>query len=149
MLGLQVDRPWLCAIGHFFQPTSLACLEGQHRPAVPWGTWRDRCGGCCRSRSRGRSRSHPGEQSELQLPFSYTTDKPWSSPVSAGAAEATAVPTCAAKTRKPHGENFAICTLGSTQRAPEVRVPAIPLTLETGFSEVILQPTFLLHHPAE
>lgn len=46
------------------------------------------------------------------------------------------------------GENFAICPLGSTQRAPEIPVPPTPLTLETGFSEVILQPTVLLRHPA-
>lgn len=46
------------------------------------------------------------------------------------------------------GDNFAICPLGSTQRAPEISVPSTPLTLETGFSEVILQPTFLLRHPA-
>ena len=144
--GLRGYQP-LHAISPFLKPTPQACLEGGDRPALPWGGWKDRCGGWCRSRSQDRS--HPGERSELQPPFSYTTDKPWSSPASAGAAQATAVPTCTARTRKPRGENFAIRTLGSKQRAPEIPVPPTPLTLEMGFSEVILQPTFLLHHPAE
>lgn len=57
---------------------------------------------------------------------------PQRSPVSLASAGATAVPLFTARTSKPCRENFAISSLGSKLRVPEIPVPSIPL--ETRFS---------------
>lgn len=107
--GLQGDQPWFHASFLFLEPTPLACLEVGGQAGSDLEGWKDRCGSWC------RDRSDPGEQSELQLHFTYTRDEPWGSPASAEAVQAPALPTCTAWARKPQGREF--CNMPPWQHA--------------------------------